>query len=264
MEAIIPLATCLLAASLNYSTTLKMEAIRSSETSGTTQRTTWRHIPEEDTLQIQSGLTRVAGILAGVQLPCLDLYPHTKIEALGQQPGRSSHLPWSPTAGHMTLLKYCALFTQFGMHSRYGARNTCFTFESAVWKVRSPTNLESSPLHRKHTSYTIQHHTSSWTFTSLHWATSQFSMTCEHCTRRLTPNHLESLPRSMTRTISVTSWLNHWINFWQSDVKSESTLQHHNSLHWHSSYPQAFSAFPSASHIAQRPPQTTNYDATQN
>jgi hypothetical protein len=28
-----------------------MEAIRSSETSGTTQRTTWRHIPEEDTLQ---------------------------------------------------------------------------------------------------------------------------------------------------------------------------------------------------------------------
>jgi hypothetical protein len=36
---------------LNYSTTLKMEAIRSSETSGTTQRTTRRHIPEEDTLQ---------------------------------------------------------------------------------------------------------------------------------------------------------------------------------------------------------------------
>jgi hypothetical protein len=28
-----------------------MEAIRSSETSGTTQRTTRRHIPEEDTLQ---------------------------------------------------------------------------------------------------------------------------------------------------------------------------------------------------------------------
>jgi hypothetical protein len=44
-------ATCLLAASLNYSTTLTMEAIRSSETSGTTQRTTRRHIPEEDTLQ---------------------------------------------------------------------------------------------------------------------------------------------------------------------------------------------------------------------
>jgi hypothetical protein len=36
---------------LNYSTTLKMEAIRSTETSGTTQRTTRRHIPEEDTLQ---------------------------------------------------------------------------------------------------------------------------------------------------------------------------------------------------------------------
>jgi hypothetical protein len=35
---------------LGYSTTLKMEAIRSSETSGTTQRTTRRHIPEEDTL----------------------------------------------------------------------------------------------------------------------------------------------------------------------------------------------------------------------
>jgi hypothetical protein len=44
----------LLAALLNYSTTLKMEAIRSSETSGTTQRTTRRHIPEKDTLQIQS------------------------------------------------------------------------------------------------------------------------------------------------------------------------------------------------------------------
>jgi hypothetical protein len=39
------------AASLNNSTTLKMEAIRSSETSGTTQRITRRHIPEEDTLQ---------------------------------------------------------------------------------------------------------------------------------------------------------------------------------------------------------------------
>jgi hypothetical protein len=36
---------------LNHSTTLKMEAIRSSETSGTTKRTTRRHIPEEDTLQ---------------------------------------------------------------------------------------------------------------------------------------------------------------------------------------------------------------------
>jgi hypothetical protein len=35
----------------SYSTTLRMEAIRSSETSGTTQRTTRRHIPEEDTLQ---------------------------------------------------------------------------------------------------------------------------------------------------------------------------------------------------------------------
>jgi hypothetical protein len=36
---------------LNYSSTLKMEAIRSSETSGATQRTTRRHIPEDDTLQ---------------------------------------------------------------------------------------------------------------------------------------------------------------------------------------------------------------------
>jgi hypothetical protein len=33
-----------------------MEAIRSSETSGTTQRTTRRHIPEEDTLQVKLGL----------------------------------------------------------------------------------------------------------------------------------------------------------------------------------------------------------------
>jgi hypothetical protein len=42
---------CLLAGLLNYSSTLKMEAISSSETSGTPLRTTWRHIPEEDTLQ---------------------------------------------------------------------------------------------------------------------------------------------------------------------------------------------------------------------
>jgi hypothetical protein len=41
----------LLAGLLNYSSTLKMEAIRSSETSGTTQRTTRCHIPEEDTLR---------------------------------------------------------------------------------------------------------------------------------------------------------------------------------------------------------------------
>jgi hypothetical protein len=38
---------------LNYSSTLKIEAIRSSETSGATQRTTRRHIPEDDTLQIE-------------------------------------------------------------------------------------------------------------------------------------------------------------------------------------------------------------------
>jgi hypothetical protein len=44
-------ATCLLDGLLNYSSTLKMEAIRSSETSGATQRTTRRHIPEDDTLQ---------------------------------------------------------------------------------------------------------------------------------------------------------------------------------------------------------------------
>jgi hypothetical protein len=36
---------------LNYSSTLKMEAIRSSETSGATLRTTRRHIPGDDTLQ---------------------------------------------------------------------------------------------------------------------------------------------------------------------------------------------------------------------
>jgi hypothetical protein len=49
MEAI-RLATCLLDGLLNYSSTLKMEVIRSSETSGATQRTTRRHIPEDDTL----------------------------------------------------------------------------------------------------------------------------------------------------------------------------------------------------------------------
>jgi hypothetical protein len=46
------MTTCLLAGLLNYSSTLKMEAIRSSEMSGTTQRTTRRHIPEEDTLHL--------------------------------------------------------------------------------------------------------------------------------------------------------------------------------------------------------------------
>jgi hypothetical protein len=50
MHKYIMLATCLLAGLLNYSSTLKMEAVRSSETSGTTLRTTRRHIPEEDTL----------------------------------------------------------------------------------------------------------------------------------------------------------------------------------------------------------------------
>jgi hypothetical protein len=33
------------------SSTLKMEAMCSSETSVATQQTTWRHIPEDDTLQ---------------------------------------------------------------------------------------------------------------------------------------------------------------------------------------------------------------------
>jgi hypothetical protein len=47
---IVQFATCLLAGLLNYSSTLKMEAIRSSETSGTNLRTTRRHIPEDDTL----------------------------------------------------------------------------------------------------------------------------------------------------------------------------------------------------------------------
>jgi hypothetical protein len=45
------LATCLLNGLLNYSSTLKMEAIGSSETSGATQRTTRCHITEDDILQ---------------------------------------------------------------------------------------------------------------------------------------------------------------------------------------------------------------------
>jgi hypothetical protein len=51
IEILLSNTNCLLAALLNYSTTLKMEVIRSSERSGITQRTTRRHIPEEDTLQ---------------------------------------------------------------------------------------------------------------------------------------------------------------------------------------------------------------------
>jgi hypothetical protein len=48
------LATCLLDGLLNYSSTLKMEVIRSFEKSGATQRTTRRHIPEDDALHNHS------------------------------------------------------------------------------------------------------------------------------------------------------------------------------------------------------------------
>jgi hypothetical protein len=45
-------ATCLLAGLAEmFSSTLKMEAICSSETSVASQQTTRRHIPEDDTLQ---------------------------------------------------------------------------------------------------------------------------------------------------------------------------------------------------------------------
>jgi hypothetical protein len=44
-------ATCLLDGLLNYSLTLEMEAMRSSETSGASQLTTRRHIPKYDTLR---------------------------------------------------------------------------------------------------------------------------------------------------------------------------------------------------------------------
>jgi hypothetical protein len=43
-------ATYLLVGLLDFSLTLKMEALCSSEKSVATQRTTWRHIPEDDTL----------------------------------------------------------------------------------------------------------------------------------------------------------------------------------------------------------------------
>jgi hypothetical protein len=63
---------CLLAGLLNYSSTLKMEAIRSSETSGTTLRTARRHIPEDDTLQnhrcenLKSYLVLISLIVCGL------------------------------------------------------------------------------------------------------------------------------------------------------------------------------------------------------
>jgi hypothetical protein len=44
----------LLVGLLDFSSTLKMEALCSSETSVATQRTTRRHIPEDDTLQNSS------------------------------------------------------------------------------------------------------------------------------------------------------------------------------------------------------------------
>jgi hypothetical protein len=46
----IPPATRLLVGLLDFSSTLKMEALCSSETPIATQRTTRRHIPEDDTL----------------------------------------------------------------------------------------------------------------------------------------------------------------------------------------------------------------------
>jgi hypothetical protein len=45
-------ATCLFVGLLDFSSTLKMEALCSSETSVATQRTTWRHIPEDDILHL--------------------------------------------------------------------------------------------------------------------------------------------------------------------------------------------------------------------
>jgi hypothetical protein len=48
----------LLAGLLNYSSTLKMEAIRSSETSSATQRTIRRHIPEDDTLKVNNSYVK--------------------------------------------------------------------------------------------------------------------------------------------------------------------------------------------------------------
>jgi hypothetical protein len=47
-------ATCLLVFAELISSTLQMEAICSSETSVETRRTTRRHIPEDDTLQVAS------------------------------------------------------------------------------------------------------------------------------------------------------------------------------------------------------------------
>jgi hypothetical protein len=54
------LATCLLAGScLIIPSTMKMEAIYSSETSVATQQTTWRHIPERDTLPYVASCPRI-------------------------------------------------------------------------------------------------------------------------------------------------------------------------------------------------------------
>jgi hypothetical protein len=61
---------------LNYSSTLKMEAIRSSETSGATQRTTRRHIPEDDTLQVFKMLKL---FLHHCCTACLDRYGHHQV-----------------------------------------------------------------------------------------------------------------------------------------------------------------------------------------
>jgi hypothetical protein len=57
-----------------------MEAIRSSETSGTTQRTTRRYIPEEDTLNFSWSIkktppfTKPEDLLLCAQEPAANLY----------------------------------------------------------------------------------------------------------------------------------------------------------------------------------------------
>jgi hypothetical protein len=48
---------------LNYSSTLKMEAIRSSEMSLDTQQTTWCYIPEDCTLVVTSTVFATSMVL---------------------------------------------------------------------------------------------------------------------------------------------------------------------------------------------------------
>jgi hypothetical protein len=76
---------------LAYSSTLKIEATCSSETSGATQRITGRHIPEHDTLHNHRCENLKSYEIMSVCKPCRTIYfsPHIRMK-----PYKTSQGPW--------------------------------------------------------------------------------------------------------------------------------------------------------------------------